>query len=32
MKLAKMMYEVEQNGMSLDDAYLEAQKWLFDYA
>ncbi|HEY1244360.1 MAG TPA: hypothetical protein VGF29_05960 [Hyphomicrobiaceae bacterium] len=32
MKLAKMMYEVEQNGMSREDAYLEAQKWLFDYS
>ena len=32
MKLAKMMYEVEQNGLSRDDAYLEAQKWLFDYS
>jgi hypothetical protein len=32
MKLAKMMYEVEQNGLSRDDGYLEAQKWLFDYS
>jgi hypothetical protein len=32
MKLAKMMHEVERNGMSREDAYLEAQKWLFDYA
>jgi hypothetical protein len=32
MKLSKMMYEVEQNGMSREDAYLEAQKWLFDYS
>jgi hypothetical protein len=32
MKLAKMMYEVEKNGLSREDAYLEAQKWLFDYS
>lgn len=32
MKLAKMMHEVERNGLSREDAYLEAQKWLFDYS
>jgi hypothetical protein len=32
MKLAKMMYEAERNGLSREDAYLEAQKWLFDYS
>jgi len=31
-KLAKMIHDVEQSGRSIDDAYLEAQKWLFDYS
>lgn len=32
MKLAKMMHGIEKEGKSPDDAYLDAQKWLFDYS
>lgn len=31
-KLAKMIHDVEQTGRSIDEAYLESQKWLFDYS
>jgi hypothetical protein len=32
LKIAKMMHEVDVNGMTREDGFLEAQKWLFDYS
>jgi hypothetical protein len=31
-KLAKLRYEMEENGLSESDAMIEAHKWLFDYS